>query len=111
MFSINGNEITVTRGDTLALRLDILYTDGSPYAVGEGDVIRFALKQRYADAQPLICKEIPHDTMLLILEASETKQLRADWAPYVYDIQLTKGDGTVDTIIDRARFGVTEEVE
>jgi hypothetical protein len=49
--------------------------------------------------------------MLLRLEAEETKLLTAGWVPYVYDIQITMEDGTVDTFIDRAKLIVTEEVE
>lgn len=111
MVSINGSTITMTRGDTLNVRLEICYADGTPYVVRAGDVVRFALKQRYTDEEALISREIPHDTMTLRLEASETKQLRAGWAPYVYDVQITMEDGTVDTFIDRAKFIVTEEVE
>ena len=111
MVNINGTTITITRGDTLEALLEILCADGQPYEVRPGDVIRFALKQKYADREPLLLKEIPHDTLLLRLEAEETKLLTAGWAPYVYDIQLTMEDGTVDTFIDRAEFIVTEEVD
>ena len=111
MVNFNGNNITITRGDTLEAVLEILCADGQPYEVRAGDVIRFALKQKYTDREPLLLKEIPHDILLLRLEAEETKQLTAGWAPYVYDIQLTMEDGTVDTFIDRAEFIVTEEVD
>ena len=111
MVSINGTNITVTRGDTLDITIEILYPDGSPYTVREGDVIRFALKQRYTDAEPLILKEIPHNGMNLRLETGETKALKAGGAPYVYDVQITMEGGTVCTFIDRARFTVTEEVD
>lgn len=111
MVNINGTTITITRGDTLDAKVDILLPDGSAYGVQEGDVIRFAVKQRYADREPLICKEIPHGTLNLRLETEETKLLRAGGAPYVYDIQITMEDGTVDTFIDRAKLVVTEEVD
>ena len=94
MVSINGTNISVTRGDTLDISIEILYPDGSPYTVLAGDVIRFALKQRYTDPEPLICKEIPHAGMNLRLE-----------------IQITMEGGTVCTFIDRAKFTVTEEVD
>ena len=70
-----------------------------------------ALKQRYEDRVPLLLKPIPNDTLRLRLESAETKRLRAGWVPYVYDIQITFADGSVDTFIDRAKFIVTEEVE
>ena len=111
MVRIKGRTISLTRGDTLDAALEIFYRDGSPYTVQEGDVIRFALKRRYSDREPVILKEIPGDTLLLHLESSETKALRADWAPYAYDIQLTASDGSVDTFIERGKLIVTDEVE
>lgn len=111
MVNINGTTITITQGDTLDAKVDILLPDGSKYAVQEGDVIRFALKQRYSDMEPLLIQEIPHETMNLRLEAEVTKLFVAGGVPYVYDIQITMEDGTVDTFIDRAKFIVTEEVE
>ena len=111
MVNINGSTITITRGDTLDALVEILLPDGSRYAVQDGDVVRFAVKQRYTDREPLLVKEIPHGTMNLRLEAEETKQLKAGGAPYVYDIQITMEDGMVDTFIDRAKLVVTEEVD
>lgn len=111
MISISGSTITITRGDTLDATLELFTGDGAPYEVQEGDLIRFALKRKYADRAPVLRKVIPVDTLRLRLESAETKKLRAAWAPYVYDIQLTKADGTVDTFIDRGKFIVTEEVE
>jgi hypothetical protein len=49
--------------------------------------------------------------MGLRLESEETKLLRAGGEPYVYDIEITMEDGTVDTFIDRGKFIVTEEVD
>ena len=117
MVRIKGRTISLTRGDTLDAALEIFYRDGSlkpctaDAFVQEGDVIRFALKRRYSDREPVILKEIPGDTLLLHLESSETKALRADWAPYAYDIQLTASDGSVDTFIERGKLIVTDEVE
>lgn len=111
MVDISGSKITITKGDTLDATLEIFTGDGTPYEVQEGDLIRFALKRKYSLRKPLIKKEIPTDTMRLVLESHETKKLRAAWAPYVYDIQLTTADGFVDTFIDRGRFLVTEEVQ
>lgn len=111
MVNICGTTITITRGDTLDAALEILCADGQEYQVQPTDVIRFALKHRYTDRDPILLIEIPHDTMLLHLSAEDTKLLRAGGAPYVYDMQLTMEDGTVDTFIDRAKFVVTEEVD
>lgn len=111
MVNISGTTITITRGDTLDALVELFLPDGSPYPIQAGDVIRFALKQKYRDREPLLRKEIPHDTMNLRLESEETKQFRAGGVPYVYDIEITMEDGTVDTFIERAKLIVTEEVD
>ena len=110
MIKIEGTQITMTRGDTLELQLDITCSDGTPYVPEEGDSIRFALKRSYFDEECLILKQIPMDTLKLRLESNETKALERP-NTYVYDIQLTTADGTVDTFIANASFTLTEEVE
>lgn len=108
-FTIEGNTITLTRGDTLKAVVTPKYKDGEDYVPAAGDVIRFALKRRYSDADVLIEKEIPTDTFLLHLEPNDTKAL--DFGRYVYDIELTYANGDVDTFIDRATFIISEEVD
>ena len=105
--SINGNNISLTRGDTLKLTVTIMQ-DGDIYDVKEGDRIRFALKKNIADTECLIIKEIPNNTKLLHLVPSDTKQL--PFGVYVYDIELTTENGDVDTFIGPAKFTLTDEV-
>jgi hypothetical protein len=89
--SIRDNRITMTRGDTLRLQL-ILERDGEVYEPVEGDSIRFAVKHptlnaaktEYVDTEPLIEKTIPNETLLLVLDPSDTKPL--GFGKYDYDI-------------------------
>ena len=112
---ISGNTITLTKGDTLDVEVQILqktdWGEWVEYTPITGDSVRFALKAKYTDPEPLILKDIPISNMRLRLESEETKLLNASKVPYVYDIQLTMIDGTVDTFIDREKFYVTEEVD
>ena len=110
MIKLTGNTIFLTQGDTLDLQLNILDSEGEPYIPSEGDVVRFAIKKRYSDVEPIIVKTIPNDTLRLRLESNETELLTASSTPYVYDIEIKMADGTVDTFIDREKFYVTEEV-
>ena len=111
--SIKKNIITMTRGDTLRLKVEIYGSDDKgnviKYTPVEGDKIRFALKEKYSDEYPLILKEIPWDTMVLHLLPEDTKKLKQP-AEYVYDVQIILTDGTVNTFIERARLRLTEEV-
>ena len=108
MQSIVGTTITLTKGDTFKATVTMETASGEKYTPAAGDVIRFALKKNYSDAQPLIHKTIPHDTMLLQLVPSDTSE--RDIGKYVYDIEITYANGDIDTFIDRAQFILTEEV-
>lgn len=108
MLKINNKTITMTRGDTAKITVSITTSDGSPYIPQAGDSIRFAVKKRYTDEEVLINKDIPIDTLLLVIEPEDTKPLR--FGSYKYDIQITMADGTIDTFIDRADFVLTEEI-
>lgn len=113
--TIKKKSITLTRGDTLRVKVNI-EKDGVEYLPVEGDSVRFALKHptktsdggEYSDKDPLILKTIPTDTMILTLEPSDTKPLH--FGDYVYDLEITFADGTVDTFITSAPFKLTEEV-
>ena len=105
---ISNTTITMTRGDTLRVKIDILDSLGNPYTPTEGDSIRFAVKNSYNDAEPLILKEIPVDTCMLHLEPSDTKTLKQP-SKLVYDIEITMVDGTVDTFLS-GTLKITEEV-
>lgn len=110
MVNITDNTITITRGDTLETKLKIKTMTGADYEPSEGDVIRFALKANYGDDRPIINKVIPNDTLILRLEAAETKQLECRRRPYVYDVELrTPEDTVVDTFLSGELF-IKEEV-
>lgn len=108
MLSINGTTIRLTRGDTLQVAIMMKDAEGNTYTPVQGDVIRFALKKRYDDIRPLIYKIIDNNDLMLVLEPSDTKGLQ--FGEYVYDIEITFNDGTVDTFIDEATFILSKEV-
>lgn len=108
-YSVSGTTITLTRGDTFKALVTITNVDGSPYMPQEGDHVRFAMKNDYNNKEPLVFKDIPIDTMMLIIEPEDTKSLA--FGKYVYDIQLTKSNGDVDTFITKAKINITEEVD
>ena len=109
MHKITGSDITLTRGDSLVLNLQ-LTKNGEPYVPEQGSEIRFAMKKRYTDADEdvVLLKTIPIDTLILEIEPEDTKELTMNKA-YVYDIQLTDSSGRVDTFLS-GKFTVGEEV-
>lgn len=108
-YNVSGTTITLTRGDTFMALITITDSENNPYIPVEGDSVRFAMKATYADEEPLVVKDIPIDTMKLILKPEDTKNLA--FGKYVYDIELTKATGEVDTFITKAKINITEEVD
>ena len=108
-FKVRKNTIYLTRGDTFRAHLTINNPDGSIYTPVEGDSIRFALKETIEDEECLILRDIPIDTMLLVIYPEDKKSL--EFGNYVYDIQLTKANGDIDTFITASKLKLTAEVE
>ena len=106
---INGTTISLTRGDTLKILIDISNPDGTAYVPIQGDSIRFAMKKDYKKEELILEKTIPTDTLLLQLDPGDTKNLPQP-SEYVYDIQLTHANFDVDTFIS-GKFKLTEEVD
>lgn len=107
-YSVSGTTITLTRGDTFKANISITDRNGNPYEPIEGDSVRFAMKQTYADKNPLLLIDIPIDTLILEIKPENTENL--SFGTYVYDIQLTKSTGEVDTFIPTSKLKLTEEV-
>lgn len=115
-WKIEGAAITLTRGDSLPLTVNIK-VNNEDYTPIDGDVIIFHLKRalmdskrtKYLDSKPLICKTIPVDTMLLEIIPSDTSDLA--FGDYVYDMQITFATtGRVYTFINNERFTLAPEV-
>lgn len=106
---ISGTTIKMTRGDTLRVQIGLTDQNGNDYEPHEGDKIRFAMKETYSDPEPLLVKDIPTESLELVLNPEDTKNLPQP-SSYVYDIELTYGNGDVDTFIDKAKLILTEEV-
>ena len=100
-------KISLTRGDTLRLAIDI-YDNNNIYTPSKNDSIRFAMKKTYASNVILIHKDISTDSMILTISPNDTKQLA--FGTYVYDIEITFEDGDVDTFISGV-FEILPEVE
>jgi hypothetical protein len=115
MFKTCGNNIYITRGDSSTLAVDILNADGTAYSMVDGDVINFTVKKHATDAAALISKSTSDSTITVTgneasigINPGDTKSL--DYGIYLYDVQITHKDGSVDTFITPTPFSVMEEV-
>lgn len=105
MVRISGSTIVMTRADTLETGITILDADGNEYVPQENDVIRFALRKNYNDENGiLIYKVIPHDTMLLRIDSSETRVFQQP-GTFVWDLEITIDDGTEEGFVDTFMSG------
>ena len=107
----NEFNITMTRGDTFA-RTITLKKNGQTYTPENGDVIRFAMAKVYKGKtgyELLLNKVIDNSTMLWTISADDTADF--DYGKYVYDLQMTYADGSVETFANKKTITLTEEVE
>lgn len=114
MLSIRGTTISLTRGDYAAIQLTL--TDkltGDAYEASDGDVIRFAMKEKMSDdCDILITKDIPTDTLLLEIDPEDTQSLTyRRRTPYKYDIEITYSTGKTDTFISDADIYILPEAD
>lgn len=104
MFKVNGTNISLTRGDSATLHVD-LTQGGAPYEPQEGDVLTLTVKKDAKDAEALLT--ITADSECTFHFApSDTDGLA--FGGYKYDIQLTTGEEVYTPIV--ATFTITEEV-
>ena len=109
MFRIESDgTIKITRGDTARLTVNITNEqDGSDYSIESSDVITFTVK-KYCSDKNLAFQKIVTGSGAIHIEPNDTAQMRFD--TYKYDVQLTKANGDVYTVIGPATFEVLQEV-
>ena len=108
-YSVKKNTIYLTRGDTFRATIALKDAEGEIYTPQPDETIRFAMKKHYEDATPLLLIQVPYDTLELVILPQDTKTLA--FGEYVWDMQITRSNGDIDTFITKAQLILTEEVE
>lgn len=106
---INGQHITMIRGDSETLSINCT-RNGEPY-MEVGDTVYLTVKKNGRTEKKLFQKTVivsDRDRVIISIDPEDTKSL--EYAKYKYDIQLTKEDGTVKTIVPSSYFEVKEEI-
>lgn len=101
------NNITLTRGDSASIAVALKNPDGSDYTLQSGDVLLFTVKYNCITEDIIIQKDISSDGIINI-NPEDTAALLYD--VYFYDVQLTKANGAVNTVIPPRDFIVSKEV-
>lgn len=106
---IQGTNLSMIRGDTESIVVSCI-KDNRPY-IEDGDIIYFTVKKSVKTEEKLLQKIITifkDDKALIEIEPQDTKELK--YGKYVYDIQLTKFNGEVKTLVHPSNFEIEGEV-
>lgn len=107
MLRISGTAIHLTRGDTAYLSVEITNQDGTHYHIQPGDVVMLSVKRFLTASQYAFQKNANAAGEIKILP-EDTAGL--EFGDYRYDVQLTKANGDVHTVIDTSIFRIGHEV-
>ena len=108
---IRGTNISMTRGDSEAIKVTVKDTLGNVIPLVSGDTIHFTVREHIRSKTKIIEKiitEFNDGEALITINPEDTSNLR--FTSYVYDIQLTKENGSVKTIITPSELLITGEV-
>lgn len=94
----NTNVLSVVRGTTSTIRIDVTDANGTPYALGTGEVLRFGVKRNAASTEYLIRKDITSGTgsYLVTLTPEDTAGLAI--TQYLFDVGLQSGENYYNVI-------------
>lgn len=105
-----GTNIYMTRGDSETITVS-LRQEGAEIPLVEGDTIYFTVKTNSQTEDKVIQKVVTtfdDGKAIISILPEDTKYL--PFTTFVYDVQLTRADGSVITIIKPSEFVVEEEV-
>ena len=108
---IQGTNISMTRGDSEAIKVAVKDTLGNVIPLLSGDTIHFTVRKHTLSTTKIIEKiitEFDDGEALITIDPQDTNDL--SFASYVYDIQLTRENGMVKTIVPPSQFLITGEV-
>ena len=100
------NHIKMTRGDSEGITVSCAQ---QPFE--EGDKITLTMRKSKKDTTKVMQKDVTEfveGKALIEIAPSDTSNL--EFGDYIYDIQMTRADGTVKTIVKPATFTVELEV-
>lgn len=106
MFSVHDNNIAMIRGDSGIFKIDVTDIAGNVVALDDNDVLTFTLR-RATRSPTIVLQKTITDGMLTIHPADTEKM---EFGMYVYDVELKRINGFVDTIIPPHKFQLLEEV-
>lgn len=108
---INGTNISMIRGDSETITVQCKDSFGDYILFETGDTIYFTIKENVSTTTKLLQKIITvfiDGAAIIEINPLDTKELK--FKEYYYDIQLTRADGSITTIISPSKFRIEGEV-
>ena len=106
MFKVDDNNIRMIRGDSGVFTISITDINGRNIELADSDVLTFTLRRTVRNPTIILQKVIVGGE--LNIKPADTEGLA--FGAYVYDIELRRADGYVDTVIPPHEFLLMEEV-
>jgi hypothetical protein len=109
---ISGTNLSMTRGDSESITVKMVDGDGASIVFATGDTVYLTVRSDTASSTVALQKVIStfevDGSAIIPIDHSDTQSM--EFKKYVYDIQWTKQDGTVMTIVKPSVFEITKEV-
>lgn len=111
LYGNDGKNMEMTRGDTEIITVSCL-ANGIDMPLQIGDIVYFTVKETINSSSNAFQVKVTEFTTEgkaeIKIKPENTKNLK--FRTYVYDVQITKADGTVTTIITPHEFKIGAEV-
>lgn len=108
---VRGTNIQMTRGDTEGIIVRVVDEAGEDVSLGSGDKIEFTVRRSASHPEKMIHKVVntfQNGEARITLYPEDTDGL--PFGNCTYDIQLTRANGTVKTIVKPSKFVIGTEV-
>lgn len=108
---VEGTNIRMIRGDTESICIGMRNTQGEIVPFEQGDTVYFTVKTSTSSSERIVQKVVTQfvdGVAFIVLQPDDTRGLQA--RPYIYDIQVTRADGVVKTIVPPSRFCLVGDV-
>ena len=109
--TITGTNISMVRGDSESLTVRLFDDNGDQVNIVSGDTVYFTVREALGDTATILQKVITgflSGEAVIQINPSDTDALF--FKTYVYDIQWTRADGQVKTIVPASNFTILAEV-
>lgn len=108
---VNGTNISMIRGDSETITVLCKDQYGTLVDLIDGDTVRFTIKENINTEIKTLQKTVttfPDGIAVITIVPADTKTLK--FKEYVYDVQLTRADQSVITIVPPSKFKIEGEV-